>query len=144
MSIHLDPDERYEQVLGFGAALTDASCDLLEQLDAGKRKTLLDECFGPPGLSFSTAHPTIGSSNYSLSAYSCDDTDSPDPELKHFSIEHDRKYILPLLREARQTKPELFYFSPPLESSRLDVSRQLAPRWLHAQTLFQRICPVLR
>ncbi|MGC1299454.1 MAG: hypothetical protein WA869_30885 [Alloacidobacterium sp.] len=42
-----------------------------------------------------------------------DDTDSPAPELKHFSIEHDRKYILPLLREARQAKPELFYFSSP-------------------------------
>lgn len=41
------------------------------------------------------------------------DTDSPDPELTHFSIEHDRKYILPLLREARQTNPELFYFSFP-------------------------------
>lgn len=37
----------------------------------------------------------------------------PIPELTHFSIEHDRKYILPLLREARQTNPELFYFSSP-------------------------------
>jgi glucosylceramidase len=60
MSIHLDPDQRYLQVLGFGAALTDASCYLLEELDAGKRKTLLDECFGPSGLRFSIARTTIG------------------------------------------------------------------------------------
>jgi glucosylceramidase len=113
MSIHLDPDQRYQQVLGFGAALTDASCYLLEQLDAGKRKALLDECFGPSGLRFSVARTTIGSSDYSLNAYSYDDTDSPDPELTHFSIEHDRKYILPMLKEARQTNPELFYFSSP-------------------------------
>ena len=113
MSIHLDPDQRYQQVLGFGAALTDASCYLLEQLDAGKRKALLDECFGPSGLRFSVARTTIGSSDYSLNAYSYDYTDSPDPELTHFSIEHDRKYILPMLKEARQTNPELFYFSSP-------------------------------
>ncbi|HYK36760.1 glycoside hydrolase family 30 protein [Alloacidobacterium sp.] len=113
MSIRLDPDQHFQQVLGFGAALTDSSCYLLEQLDAAKRKSLLDECFGPSGLRFSVARTTIGSSDYSLNAYSYDDTPSPDPSLTHFSIEHDRKYILPLLKEARQTNPELFYFSSP-------------------------------
>ena len=113
MSIHLDPDQRYQQVLGFGAALTDASCYLLEELDTDKRKSLLNECFGSSGLRFSVARTTIGSSDYSLTAYSYDDAESPDPDLTHFSIDHDRKYILPLLREARQTNPELFYFSSP-------------------------------
>lgn len=113
MSIHLNPDQRYQQVLGFGAALTDASCYLLEQLDADKRKSLLNDCFGSSGLRFSVARTTIGSSDYSLNAYSYDDTESPDPDLTHFSIDHDRKYILPLLKEARQTNPELFYFSSP-------------------------------
>jgi len=113
MCIRLDPDQRYQQVLGFGAALTDSSCYLLEQMSADKRKTLLDECFGDSGLRFSVARTTIGSSDYSLTAYSYDDSDSPDPDLTHFSIEHDRKYILPLLKEARQSNPELFYFSSP-------------------------------
>ena len=113
MSVRLDPEQRYQQVLGFGAALTDASCYLLEQLDAGRRKSILDECFGPSGLRLSVARTTIGSSDYSVSAYSYDDTESPDPELEHFSIDHDKKYILPLLREAQQTNPELFYFSSP-------------------------------
>ena len=113
MSIHLDPDQRYQQVLGFGAALTDASCYLLEELDTDKRKSLLNECFGSSGLRFSVARTTIGSSDYSLTAYSYDDAESPDPDLTHFSIDHDRKYILPLLKEARQTNPELFYFSSP-------------------------------
>ena len=74
MSVRLDPAQRFQQVLGFGAALTDASCYLLEQLDAGKRKSILDECFGPSGLRLSVARTTIGSSDYSLNAYSYDDT----------------------------------------------------------------------
>lgn len=113
MSIHLNPSQKYQQVLGFGAALTDASCYLLEQLDPARRKTILDQCFGPSGLRFSVARTTIGASDYSLTAYSYDDSTQPDPELKHFSIDHDRKYILPLLREAQGVNPELFYFSSP-------------------------------
>lgn len=113
MSIHLDPAQRYQDLLGFGAALTDASCYLLEKADAAKRKAILDECYGPSGLRFSVSRTTIGSSDYSLNAYTYDDTPQPDPELKHFSIEHDRKYILPLLKEAQQANPEMFYFSSP-------------------------------
>ncbi|WP_158749518.1 glycoside hydrolase family 30 beta sandwich domain-containing protein [Acidobacterium sp. S8] len=112
-SIHLDPEQRYQQVLGFGAALTDASCYLLEQLDPTKRRALLEECFGVSGLRMSVARATIGSSDYSLNAYTYDDVSSPDPDLTHFSIDHDRKYILPALQEVQRVNPELFYFSSP-------------------------------
>jgi glucosylceramidase len=41
------------------------------------------------------------------------DEGEPDPDLKRFSIEHDRKYLLPMLRAARKVNPELFLFSSP-------------------------------
>jgi glucosylceramidase len=113
VNIRLDPNQRYQQVLGFGAALTDASCYLLEQVDAVKRRAILEECFGASGMRFSVARTTIGSSDYSVSAYSYDESTAPDPDLTHFSIDHDRTYVLPLLREARQVNPDLFYFSSP-------------------------------
>jgi glucosylceramidase len=113
LSIRLDPEQRFQQVLGFGAALTDASCYLLGQLDEGRRAALLEECFGATGLRFSVARTTVGASDYSLSAYSYDDAATPDPELTHFSIAHDRAYILPMLRAARTVNPELYYFSSP-------------------------------
>ena len=37
----------------------------------------------------------------------------PDPELKHFTLAHDRRWILPTLREAREVNPDLFLFSSP-------------------------------
>jgi glucosylceramidase len=55
----------------------------------------------------------IGSSDYSRSVYTFDESDQPDPELKKFSIDHDRAYILPVLRDARKANPELFLFSSP-------------------------------
>ncbi|MHC4727276.1 MAG: glycoside hydrolase family 30 protein, partial [Planctomycetota bacterium] len=37
----------------------------------------------------------------------------PDPELKHFSIEKDRKYVLPILKLAVKINPDLKFFASP-------------------------------
>jgi glucosylceramidase len=113
LSIRLDPSTRAQKLLGFGAAMTDASCYLLSQLDTTARRALLDDAFGPHGLRLSVARTTIGASDYSLNAYTYDDTPEPDPALTHFSLDHDRKYILPVLRDARAANPGLFLFSSP-------------------------------
>jgi len=111
--ITLDPSTTRQEILGFGAALTDASCFVLSQLRADERKALMQELFAPGEMTLNVCQSCIGSSDYSRSVYSFDDSDQPDPELKKFSIEHDRSYILPILREARQLNPELFLFSTP-------------------------------
>jgi glucosylceramidase len=111
--IHVDPRERYQEILGFGAAFTDASCFLLYKLNAQERQALLAELFGSAGLRLSVCRTCIGSSDYSASVYSFDDGPEPDPDLKRFSVEHDRAYILPSLRAAREVNPELFLFSSP-------------------------------
>ena len=111
--VTVDASQRFQSILGFGGAFTDASCCLLSQMEADQRKQLMDELFGPGGLGLSVGRTCIGSSDYSCSAYSYDDSTVPDPELKHFSIGHDRAYILPVLREALRVQPELFLFSTP-------------------------------
>lgn len=112
-AIRLQPEERRQDLLGFGAALTDASCFLLHGMPAAARRALLKECFGGEGLGLSIARTTIGSSDYSRNAYTYDDGVEADPELKHFSIDHDRAYILPTLREVQEVNREIFYFSSP-------------------------------
>src|ERR1700674_5505078 len=111
--IQLDPSVRYQKILGFGAAFTDASCYWFAKLNARERQALLSEFFGPAGLRLSVCRTCIGSSDYSTSAYSFDDGPEPDPDLKKFSIEHDRGYILPTLRAARGVNPDLYLFSSP-------------------------------
>jgi len=111
--IRIDADKRYQEILGFGAAFTDASCYLFDRLGPHDREVLLDELFGPKGLRFSVGRTCIGASDYSTKAYSFDDSQEPDPGLTQFSIEHDRAYILPSLRAARQVNPDLFLFSSP-------------------------------
>jgi len=111
-AILLDPRQTYQDVLGFGAAFTDAACYTFQQLDPGPREQLFHELFHPSEMGLSVCRTCIGASDYSRTVYSFDEGD-PDPELKRFSIDHDREYILPMLRLARQANPDLFLFSSP-------------------------------
>lgn len=111
--VEIDPEKRFQGILGFGGAFTDASCYLLSRMASPARQQLMEEFFGASGLRLSVGRTCIGSSDYSLSAYSFDDSPAPDPSLSHFSIEHDRAYILPTLRDALRINPEMFYISTP-------------------------------
>ena len=111
--ISLDPGRRFQNILGFGAAFTDASCYLFNRMDSKSRQDLLSDLFSPQHLCLSVARTCIGSSDYATKPYSFDDSPEPDPELKSFTIAHDREYILPTLRAARKLNPDLFLFSSP-------------------------------
>ena len=111
-TIKLDPTRRFQEIFGFGAAFTDAACYNFNQLSPSARDQLFHELFHPSELGLSVGRTCIGSSDYATKAYSFDDGEA-DPELQRFSIEHDRAYILPMLRQARAVNPELFLFSSP-------------------------------
>ncbi len=111
-AIRIDGSKKYQPILGFGGAFTDAACWNFQQMPQAAREELLHELFHPSQMNLSVGRVCIGSSDYSRNAYSYDDGD-PDPELKRFSIEHDREYILPTLRSARQLNPNLFLLGTP-------------------------------
>jgi glucosylceramidase len=112
-AIALDPAAPKQEVLGFGGAMTDATCYVLSQMSAAERTPLMREIFAPDEMAMNVCRTCIGASDYSRTVYSFDDSPEPDPELKRFSIDHDKAYILPMLREARKANPELFLFSSP-------------------------------
>ncbi|HEY7099293.1 MAG TPA: glycoside hydrolase family 30 beta sandwich domain-containing protein [Terriglobales bacterium] len=111
-TIMLDPDKKFQSILGFGGAFTDAACYMFNQLEPTAREKLFHEMFSPSELGLNVCRTCIGASDYSTEAYTYDEGDA-DPELKRFSIERDRKYILPILRQARAVNPDLFLFSSP-------------------------------
>ena len=112
-AIVLDPAATRQDVLGFGAAMTDSSCYVISQLVAAERDAILHDLFAPSEMAMNVCRTCIGASDYSRDVYSFDESDAPDPELKKFSIDHDKAYILPVLRESRKHNPDLFLFSSP-------------------------------
>ena len=110
--IQLDPSKKFQEILGFGGAFTDAACYMFNELIPSVREQLFHEMFHPSEMGLSVCRICVGSSDYAQKAYSFDEGD-PDPELARFSIEHDQEYILPMLRQARQANPDLFLFASP-------------------------------
>ena len=111
-AILLDPTKTYQEVLGVGAALTEAACYMFNQLTPQAREQVFHELYHPAEMGFGVCRTCIGASDYTTVAYSYDDGD-PDPELLRFSIDHERAYVLPMLRLARQMNPELYVFAAP-------------------------------
>ncbi len=111
-TIVLQPDRKLQPILGFGAALTDAACYMINQMPKAEREELLHELFDPKQMGFNVCRVCVGSSDYARTLYSFDEGE-PDPQLERFSIDHDRAYILPILRRAREINPDLFLFASP-------------------------------
>ena len=110
--LRLNPSVKFQEVLGFGGAFTDATCYTFNRLSPPERERLFHELFHPSEMGLSVGRICVGSSDYSTKLYSFDEGE-PDPDLTRFSIEHDREYILPMLRQVRQANPVMFLFSSP-------------------------------
>ena len=110
--LRLNPSKKFQDILGFGGAFTDATCYTFNQLSSTDREKLFHELFHPSEMGLDVGRICVGASDYSTKVYSFDEGE-PDPELARFSIEHDREYILPILRQAREVNPDLFLFSSP-------------------------------
>ncbi len=112
-AIVLNPGATRQEMLGFGAAFTDASCWMISQIPEDQRAELMHELFSPDEMALNVCRTCTGSSDYSRSVYSFDEGSEPDPDLNRFSIDHDKAYILPTLKAARKLNPDLFLFSSP-------------------------------
>jgi glucosylceramidase len=110
--ISINPGKRYQEMLGFGAAFTDAACYMFNQLPSPAREQLFHELFHPTKMGLNVCRTCMGSSDYSTEVFSYDEGE-PDPEMKRFSIAHDQAYVLPMLQLARKQNPDLFLFSSP-------------------------------
>jgi len=117
-AIEIDSGTRYQAMIGFGAALTDASAWLIqERMQPAQRAALLEELFGRQhgGIGLSFTRLTIGASDFSRRHYSFDDMPpgQSDPKLEHFSIEPNRADVLPVLKAARAINPQLQVMASP-------------------------------
>ena len=109
-AVVIDTRQRFQSILGFGAAFTDGSCFTLSQMPDTDRQALMRELFLPSEMNLSAGRCCVGASDYSRDVFSYDDTPG-DSAMQHFSTAHDDAYILPILREARALQPGLFLLS---------------------------------
>jgi glucosylceramidase len=117
VDIEVDVSRRFQKIDGFGASFTDSSAYLINQkLDSETKEELMVRLFDPKeGIGLSFTRQPMGASDYARSIYSFDDMPrgETDPDLAHFSIDHDRADIIPLLKRAKELNPELLITASP-------------------------------
>jgi glucosylceramidase len=98
---------------GFGGCFNELGWLALSSLDEKARAKVLDALFHPEvGCRFNYCRLPIGASDYAAEWYSHNETPD-DLEMAHFSIDRDRRILIPYIREALKRCPDLRLFASP-------------------------------
>ena len=98
--VFADPTKTFQTYFGIGGAITDAAAETFYKLPKDKQQEIVKAYFDKKdGIGYTVARTNINSCDFSSDNYTYV-TDSTDKELKSFNIEHDRKFKLPLIKEA--------------------------------------------
>jgi len=96
--INIYPEIKYQSIIGFGGAFTEATGVALKLLPENKQQELMNEYFSKDGFNYNLCRVSIGSSDFSEGSYSYSKKD----DLSDFSIDKDRKYIIPAIKYAQK------------------------------------------
>jgi|UniRef100_UPI00404ACFBA glucosylceramidase len=100
--IALDPTQQFQEIIGFGGALTESSAWVLAQLTPEKCLEVIRRYYDPKeGIGYTLARTHLNSSDFSLSMWALDETPG-DYELHDFTLEPMRRWLMPLLHDAAQ------------------------------------------
>ena len=91
-------DLEKQTVFGFGGAFTEASALNYMSLDAAGRRRVIDMLFGRDGLRYNYCRVCINSSDFAKDRYIY--TEDGDCTLSSFSIERDKKAVIPFIKDA--------------------------------------------
>ena len=111
--INLYPGVEFQKIIGFGGAFTEASGYQFSRMGAKTKDRIIKAYFDPKqGLGYNFCRTHIGSCDFSCSRYTY--VEDEDKDLKTFSIERDRKYILPFIKAAKKAAgKDLWLFASP-------------------------------
>lgn len=122
--IIVDDRQQYQEIDGFGFALTGGSAEHLIKMSAPARAKILRELFAydENNIGISYIRLTIGASDMNSFVFSYDDIPEgqTDYDLKHFSLAQDLKDVVPVMKEILAINPNI----------RLMASPWSAPAWM--------------
>ncbi|HLK30705.1 MAG TPA: glycoside hydrolase family 30 protein [Puia sp.] len=96
--VFVDPTKSFQTLLGIGGALTDASAETFAKLPKEKQQELLAAYYdSQKGIGYTLGRTNIHSCDFSSDTYTyVADNDS---SLKSFSIDHDKKFRIPFIKD---------------------------------------------
>ncbi|MBO9600099.1 MAG: glucosylceramidase, partial [Cohnella sp.] len=107
--INVYDDVRYQEIIGFGGAITEASAVTAYKLGEENRNRILEAYFDADnGIGYNVVRTHISSCDFSLGNY--DYVQDGDEKLETFDISRDREKIIPYIQGARKLVGKDFTF----------------------------------
>ena len=112
IGVFVNPKKKFQEFLGIGGAITDASAEVFSKLSNTKQKEFLKAYFTEDGINYNIIRTSIHSSDFGLGSHTY--IEEGDDKLKTFSIEKDKKKRIPLIKRSIDLIKEnlVFYASP--------------------------------
>lgn len=139
LSIIIHADLEFQEIDGFGFALTGGSALHIHNMASSERAALLNELFNHTDNNIGTSYlrVSIGASDLDEKVFSYDDlpVGQTDLNLEQFSLDEDRKHLIPVLKEILQINPLIKImgspWSPPvwMKSNGNSVGGSLKPQY---------------
>lgn len=112
IAVFVNPEKTFQEFLGIGGAITDASAEVFSTLSPEKQNILLQSYFGKNGIGYNIIRTSIHSSDFGLGSHTY--IEEGDRELKTFSIEKDKEKRIPLIKRAiNLIKDDLVFYASP-------------------------------
>jgi beta-glucosidase len=117
-TITINPDKKYQSMLGIGSSMEEATIHNLVKMSPSKQEELLHGLFDKDnGIGMSLVRLTIGTSDFTAQKfYSYDDLPAgeTDVELSKFSIQKDIDFgIIPTVKKMQAINPDVKFFASP-------------------------------
>jgi glucosylceramidase len=110
--VEINPDVAFQKIDGFGGCFNEKGWDALAYLAIEEREAVLRQLFDPDESNFTICRMPIGSNDYAMDYYSLNDV-ADDFTMKYFSIERDKKYLIPYIKAAMHIQPGLKMWGSP-------------------------------
>lgn len=145
-TITINSDGIYQTMDGFGFALTGGSAYHIHNLSTEKKTQLLTELFDSSGTNIGVSYIrlTVGASDLDQYVYSYNDLEpgQTDINMNYFSLEEDRKYVIPVMKEILQILPHIKIlaspWSPPawMKTNNSSIGGNLKPEFYEAYSKY--------
>ncbi|PTX62253.1 glucosylceramidase [Kordia periserrulae] len=112
VAVFVNPHKKFQEFLGIGGAITDASAEVFSKLSADKQEELLNAYYSENGINYNIIRTSIHSSDFGLGSYTY--IEEGDEKLETFSITKDKEKRIPMIKRATKMIADdlVFYASP--------------------------------
>lgn len=127
-TLRIDPERVRQDWQGFGGTFAEAGWEVLQLLSAQERERAMRLLFDrSDGAGFTIGRIPVGASDYAMDRYSLAPV-ADDFGMAHFSIERDRRLLIPYIQAALALNPDLVLWASPWSP----------PPWMKTNNAFDR------